>query len=1652
MGIRRVDGQRSQATRPSGREHSVRKGDTLSKIARQNGISLGQLLAANPQIQDPDRIQLGQRIQLPEPAAPAKTPAPTPRPQNSSGIDSTPRGEQRQAVGQDPGTVQPELNTTGSTRQNGTLGLLTQKKTLDAVPPGKAVAPDVAGPDRGGPTRFNPFSDLGKGLAQAVAKVGPQKLTGVDSLQLLGGVKDGQVSVEIPLEPGKHKVGGVSFKVEANTVMRVQMEVRDGKLVPARDARGRETGGGCKVEIDPPVDLPVWITGRGAYLKDRGQAQAQFKADLGGWFDKNLGERGSFDLQDVVGSFASGKAAQAPRAGDASHPGSGSSAAPKASPLPAGLVDFDNMKFKGADVTMKDGVIDAGSARIDLAAGSKLSIHGSGRDAELRGQVRLDAMVIQQDGTSLQTGPGSARVRARMQSNADGSMSLRTRIDKIDVQIQGFESRDDQGNRMLLGPPRLKNSSIELETRLTKARDGSTTQAGGKTRAHFEAAGQLQGVQLAVQDGRGDARLAIGKGRYQGTIDIAPGGTKVDLQLDDSLVEIRDLQSEKRGAALDLHHLRVQGKTHLRTDGASGDFSVDIEGRDIDLRLDDYRGQGASTKVDLARTELKGAGEVHVSRHGGVQIDGDLSLKGEFDDLQVRTAADKLALDFDQGSSIDAQVSHFSAGGGKGFELDAKGEVDLKLEGYETRMPGLEARGDATLKGRTDLHIGGGQVFFTNADATVSVAVDDAKVAPDGKGFSLDAGRGSQLDLKVSELKTSSRVEENSIQLGKGSRLDAVLDGGEIALGDQLVKLEKGSLARFEIDSLQHQGDGVPALQGKLTVDAKISADRAPTELLPATAGVKVETVEGSQVRTRITVDDVQLRQDGRFTLQGVGVGVDARVERITGATGLASTDGISSKRGDSFEPLVIEDLQLAAPGPAVSPTSTLSAKRVKEMSAASIAGAQLKGQDFNPVDVARRLQDGTIEIEIPVDGTLGEGWLKSADFDAGTTLTLTAEVEDGKIIPDKTQVRFSESGDGPLWVTARGVYLDDENTLRMDLGGMRDFAVPGMEKMPLDVDAFVSRLTGAPGGAPGSSAQGSTSSTAASSGAAASATTASSQVEALKFSQARIDIQNARFKPGPLRLPGGTLDVTDRTRLSLSGTSSDATLRGHAEFNSVEMANDGVAIKAGAGSGDVEVTYRRRGDQAEISTALSNINLDVDYAVHRRDNGDYIHLANGHAAGASMSTTTTLHLDGKGLPDRVDKIDVNMNLPNFKGTIEGARATVPDADGTAQIEFGRSAVDGEIRVDHNQINLRGNVAQLDAAVRDFATVGKKGSADIEYARLIGSGKVAFSQDRGLEIDADVDDVDLRLRDLKVETQGLDLDAGRTLVRGDGKVSLNSSGEIDLQGDLVLDATLDSAGFDGSSIGLDGEVEVAKGSRLAAEVSRFSLGKDGQFSVVGRGGVDLGVENFKGAIPGIRGEGTARIHGAGDFEIDSTKGVKLPDRMNVDVTLRDGAIESPDGAVALDLAEGSTLNLRLRSLDVEGKKALIELGPGSAVRGGLDGGTLMLPGLKAPLQLTSESKVDFHIDEMIIDEKTARRARGRMRLEAVVDASQIDLSGLAGKQGIALERIDDARARLVIDAGQVTLTEDGRFEVLDTGISLDARIGTLQGRYGKNQD
>jgi spore coat assembly protein SafA len=122
-----VGSSTSQRTSPTSRpdlssgggqqQHTVQRGDTLSHIAKDRGVDMQDLIQANPQIANPDRIYPGQVVNIPEARAATEQVA------DASGVPRRPttlssgRGVQQPNGGLDPSTMAARLETQGALRR-----------------------------------------------------------------------------------------------------------------------------------------------------------------------------------------------------------------------------------------------------------------------------------------------------------------------------------------------------------------------------------------------------------------------------------------------------------------------------------------------------------------------------------------------------------------------------------------------------------------------------------------------------------------------------------------------------------------------------------------------------------------------------------------------------------------------------------------------------------------------------------------------------------------------------------------------------------------------------------------------------------------------------------------------------------------------------------------------------------------------------------------------------------------------------------------------------------------------------------------------------------------------------------------------------------------------------------------------------------------------------------------------------------------------------------------------------------------------------------------------------------------------------------------------------------------------------------------------
>lgn len=1114
---------------------------------------------------------------------------------------------------------------------------------------------------------INPIdSDRLRGaVTSAAGGVLPGELKGVDGLSLLGGVKDAHVQLEVPLKEGRYEVGGVKVTVRPNTKARVDVEVKDGKIVPVKD------GFGTKMTIDPPLKGPLGITGNGTYVKGDKKGEGKLKADLGHFFDVGLTKKTNLDLETTVRGLAapSGKPS-------------------KGSGLPDGLVDTEHLTFGAGDVKLKDGRLNLGSAQVDVGPGSKLELRGDAKKAELNGHLNLRQLSVQQDGLELAGGPGTADLHVSADRAADGGYAVRAKLSKLSGDFEQIRAQTPgkagtDADHLALSGVKLRDGTIELGAQVSP--DAKTTLTDHRIHGQIEA--KNADAKLSVPDSDGVAELRASAKDLRTSFDVSPDRIQVAGSFRGDL-EVKGLQSENAGASIDLHHAKATGDVALNVDTKSGQLSAQVDASKIDVRLDDYRGEASGLSADLARTEVQGSGKIELDSRKGLRVTGDLAVKGEVDELKLHTAGPEGSTIFDlkKGSKFEGSVRSLSVDETKGFELDAHVRVDAGIERAKVELPGVKAAGDGEIKGQTDLKIGGGEVRFENADAQIGLNAKEGTIAPGGDKLSLDLDDGSKMKLSLKQASYSAGNGQITMDVGPGSTIDAQVSHGHLKTGDYEVELHKGTQAHLDVQSLRMSTDGKAELHGRLELEAE-GAMSAHGQDGPARDGVRVQS-SGTVGKTKITVEDVSMSSDGALRMQGVDVGLDAKLGKISAVSTGAAQAPAEAPRA--------EPARAAAPMDA--PEGVLSPEKLKAASAAELAGVGKVHGDLDPLAMAKNLKNGTLKLSIPVEGRLGAG-IKAVDFEPGTTLDLSAEVKDGRI--QKLEGDFSRAGDGRAWITAKGIVLDKDQQLTAKVGGWADASLADLKQKDGSapkVSDLIDALSKTEGGAGKSP---------------------------FVTEHARVSLKDAELNPGTeLALPIGKIKTGPGTRLDVDGTPKAMVVSGKLDIERFDVDGQDFALKNLRGTADLRLEYSDRLSGKKVKTELNNLDLRADGLVHKQAGDNYLALEQLTAKGGTINVSSTLPTKGQ------PKTEVTLNLPDVDASLRSARLAVESkSGGHTPVELGRTAFRGELQVAGGEIQrLRGSVPQFDASIRDLDLETGEGALKVARGRIKGDTQLDFSR------------------------------------------------------------------------------------------------------------------------------------------------------------------------------------------------------------------------------------------------------------------------------------------------------------------------------------
>lgn len=1144
---------------------------------------------------------------------------------------------------------------------------------------------------------------------------------------MLKALGDGAATIDVPLKPGDYKLHGVSFSIKPGTVAKVNVQVKDGELVPV--GNGRQ---GTSVKIDPPLDLPGWVTGQGVELRGEG-ARQKFEADLGGFFDVGFKAK---KLSELVSSGDARHSASTPRP-----------AAPQDNAIGAlanQMIDLSKVKVD-AKVNLKESTLDVGGAKVQVDQSTMFSVKGDGNRLSIAGHVALDGFSLDQGGVNLasRTG-GKAELSATMTRGADG-YSVDSKLTGVELNVDSLTSSHPSSvvpgkmDKVSLGPTQLHDGEVRLQTKVGLNGLAPTGVQKPTVSMSFKGTGTIKDAQLTVKDAKDSATAQV-SGQFDGRVSIAPGNVTFDAKLTGAHVDVRDLQETVQGNQLSIAHAKADGD--VRFSNAGGKLSVDGEARNIDILVDDFKGGAGGVKADLGRTSVTGDGSFHVGRDG-VHTEGRLKGSATID-----------AASFAQGQGRQASLGSSTVSGDLTKLSLGKGAAELKLENVSADLDVKKAAldvGQASVSGGGRIKGSGSVVLDANGlsldgKGQVSMKLSDGKVHSSTVDLALAPGSGAELTINELSLGKVSKVK-----VGPGSRLDAVLAGGSLKVGDNTVELEAGGRAALQVRNVE-VSQGKTDLRGSVTLDAKVKAGSLNLDR-STIAGVKLHPsdVEG---RVKVSIDDAHLSDD-RLTFQNAQVGLDAR---IGGYVGVATPGqpGVGSLKD---------------------PVAVVSAADIKKTSAAQLAGISSPPPAGAPVEALKLLRDGTVNASVPLQGSIEALGMDVVKFPPGSKLDLALSVKDGKIVANDTRATVS-GGVKAVGVELLGVRVDENHRVHADVkvaGQTLSVPIPGV-RVPADMEKLgelAAKRSGGKGGAGGGDGP-----------------------DFVDLSHAQLDISNATFSKGRIGLPGGALELGEGSKLSFHGTPMAGELTGSVAVDGVTIARNDVAMKGGQGRGDLRLNYRREGDKAVVDGALSNLSMSTDAVVRKSETGDYVSLGKGKLSGGAVSLHAEVPLDARGLPklDGLPAIsNASVTVGSFSGDLKGARMTSTGADRGGSVELGPSHLEGAVSFSQAKgLTLKGSLDSLDASLADVNVKQSGKTLNVEHGRLQGRGGTIDIAPGRVAVDAKQLAWDITAQELTAKAGPTALKANQVRVRGEGRFAYDSQKDLRVDGKLHVEGRVNS--------------------------------------------------------------------------------------------------------------------------------------------------------------------------------------------------------------------------------------------------------------------
>lgn len=1319
------------------------------------------------------------------------------------------------------------------------------------------------------PTDGTRLSNVAMSGIQAAGRTSGSSTVSMQPLEMLGNLHNGHVTVEMPID--KSLINSGAVKVSDDAKAHVRFAVKDGQI----DFEN------SKVKLDGIRALGLFKV-RGAYFDRKGK----LRVDMAGP-DINISKAvvGDSRVPRSMNAFARaleakhGQKNEAPANNRGASRGNnadrGRSETTTRSSESSTLDKLKGLRFEATGVALQpDKAISLGEGNaINFKPGTRLDMKGDLNNVELSGRVDLNNFALNSNGTGVELDKGRVDFRATA-NRSDNSINADVRLSNLNLNAPSIHHNLGNNEGLSIRDAAIANG--EIRAKVSVGADGKATVPELQTSGTISA-----GTVEYADDGRSlrgsNLRLDL-----NATGGLKRSGANVgNVSLNNVNGEVSHLRlPSSDNKPFVLENGVVRNASMKRTRGADGKFEHKgaVEhfsgtlGGEVALRGSKFSGD-----LSAEKTTVEGSLKFENNR-----LDGDIGISKT--DVSLNNA------------TIPLKNGELGALNIRNANLSSDTDNAIRLEG---RKVGFEG------SGRLQGELNRSTLKFGN------------------KGEITLAG-GTRADLSVDAARVG-RVDGNNFIEAHGS-IEGRVESGRLRVGNAATLNLRGADLNLDLQKMRIGADSnVETLKGDARVDLDVSADFDRSLL--SRAGIK--HVEGAQGRLALDIKDAELNSDGQLSAKTAHIELNASVDEIRGrveipgvtrpgavdaettfatytvkggdtlsriARNHSTSVGALSELNNISNPNLIrvgQELKIPgtervvtppttpavhtpAPTPATTETTSTATNATRSASTAStestvalpsvgVRPALNEPLSVNPMAVAGRIQNGELEVEIPLnekgleDASKVLG-VRTVDIDPNTRLKARLVIKEGEIQFDKSKFQFSHAPEALGFVDVAPRVTTD-GKVEVEVAGLdiniTKYAV-GEDKIPSKVSDFMKLMTPTPEATTPTESR--SSSSRSSSETTSSRTSSSRGIdvdrelsrgrEFVKLGQIDFSAKGVSLAPGRLAIGDNDyIDIGSENRLDISGNSREVKIGGTVDARDAFVDMGDAEIDLGTGRIDFDATVTtglntsgRLTNESRVDVNFRVPEASVDHMKLTQADGQQIELRSGSIRNAELKASHSFKVGNNGEVEYMaDKSSTTFNIPHFDGDVRNTRVAMNNEDGTQGfLNIAAARSNGNLSVDKDgRILANLSVDELDANVEDVDLSVPGSTLKGLDGGVSGQGRLTFDNTRGLTLDGDftarasLEDGSLKLNGYTDLDLAKDSRANLRLTRLD-----TTNGTPDVIGELSIDAALDKGNValpDGQTLSFEEGSKLSLSTALGRKEDGRELTMNGEiFAKLGR--------------------------------------------------------------------------------------------------------------------------------------------------------------------------------------------------------------------------